>query len=265
MISVPAPVTERTSRAHSRMVHSSGFADVDGEMLFGARETDDAVDEIGDVAEAAGLGAVAVDGEGLAFEGLDEEVGDDAAVVGLETGAIGVEDADKVGVDAVVAVIGHDGSLGETLGFIVDGAQADGIDVAPVGFDLWVDFGVAVALGCRGVEVAGVVFAGEVEGVESAGGTDEESLGAEAGVVCGAGGRGEVEDEVYFAGVEWAGDVVLEEAEAALAFEMPEIGEFACAEVVDPDDRVPCSEQCVTKMGAEKSSGSCDENVSRDH
>ncbi len=160
------------------------------------REAQDAVDEIGDVAEAARLGAVAVDGERLAAQGLHHEVGDDAAVVGLEPRAVGVEDADQVGIDAVVAVIGHDGGLGEALGLVVDGARADGIDVAPVGLDLGMDLGIAVALRGGGVEIAGAVFAGEVEGVDGAGGADEQGLDAEAGVVDGAGRRGEVEDEV---------------------------------------------------------------------
>ena len=73
---------------------------------------------------------------GFAAERLLHEVGDDAAVVGLQARAVGVEDADDVGVDVVVAVVGHGGGFGEALGFVVDGAWADGVDVAPVGFDL---------------------------------------------------------------------------------------------------------------------------------
>ena len=242
-----------------------GIADVDGEMLLGARQAQDAIDEIGDIAEAARLGAVAVDGQGLALQGLHHEVRDDAAVVGLEPGAVGVEDADEVGVDAVVAVIGHDGGLGETLGFIVDGAGADGVDVAPVGLDLGMHLGVAVALGGGGVEIACAIFAGEVEGVDGAGGADEEGLGPKTGVVDGAGRGGEVEDEIDFARVEGLGDVLFEEAEAAFALEMAEIGDVACAEVIDTDDRVSCSKQRVTKMGAEKAGRSCDKNRSRHH
>jgi hypothetical protein len=82
-----------------------------------------------------------------------------------------------VGVDAVVAVPGGDGGLGEALGLVVDGARADGIDAAPVGFDLGMDLGIAVALGGGGVQVAGVVLAREVEGVDGAGGADEQGLG----------------------------------------------------------------------------------------
>ncbi len=62
-------------------------------------------------------------------------------------------------------------------------------------------------------------------------------------------------------GIEGLADVLLEEAEAALAREMAEVGEVAGAEVVDADDRVPCGEQRVTEVGAEKAGGSGDKNV----
>jgi hypothetical protein len=160
----------------------------------------------------------------------------------LEPGTISVEDTDEVGVYAVVAVVCGDGSLREALGFIVDGARADGIDAAPIGFDLGVDLGVAVALGGGRVEEASVVFAGEVQGVDGACRTDEESFGAEASVVGGAGGRGEVEDIIDLARIKWLRDVVFEKAEAALVFEVAEIGEVPGAEVIDTDNCVSCSE-----------------------
>ena len=94
-----------------------------------------------------------------------------------------------MGVDAVVAVPGGDGGLGEALGLVVDGTRADGVDAAPVAFDLGMDLGVAVALGGGGVQEAGVVFAREVQGVDGSGGADEEGLGAEAGVVHGLAGE----------------------------------------------------------------------------
>jgi len=149
-------------------------------VFVGVGEAKDAVDEVGDVAETACLEAVAVDGEGLAAECLEHEVGDDAAVVGLEARAVGIEDADEAGVDGVVAMPSGDGGLGEALGLVVDRARADGVDAAPVGFDLGMDLGVAVALGGRGMEEAGVVLAGEVEDIDGSGGAGEEGLGAEA-------------------------------------------------------------------------------------
>ena len=71
--------------------------------------------------------------------------------------------------DAVVAVIGHHRGLGEALGFVVDGSRPDGIDIAPVGLDLGMHFGVAIALGGGSMEVAGVVFSCEIERVDGSG------------------------------------------------------------------------------------------------
>ena len=79
------------------------------------------------------------------------------------------------------------------------------------------------------MEVACAVFAGQIQGVDGACGAYEEGFGTETGVVGGAGWRGEVEDEIDFAGVERFGDVLFEEAEAAFVFEMSEVGEFAGA------------------------------------
>jgi hypothetical protein len=163
-------------------------------------EAEDAVDEVGDVAEGAGLGAVAEDGDGLALEGLAAEGGDDAAVLGAHARAVGVEDADDAGFDAVVAVVGHDDGFGEALGFVVDAAGADGVDVAPVGFDLRMDEGVAVDLGGGGEQEARALGLGQAEGVVGAQRADLEGLDRQFEVVDGAGGRGEVEDVVQGAG-----------------------------------------------------------------
>ena len=199
---------------------------------------------------------------GLAAERLEHEVGDDAAVVGLQARPVGVEDADHVRFDGVVAVPCGDGGLGETLGLVVDRARADGVDAAPVGFDLGMELGIAVALGGGGMQEAGVIFAREVEAVDGADGADEEGLRAEAGVVHGRGGRGEVEDEVDGAGVEGEGDVVVEEGEARLAGEVGEVGEAAGGEVVYAEDGVGggLGEEGVGEVRAEEACGSGDED-----
>jgi len=67
------------------MVNSTG-CDVDRQVFGGAREAQDAFDEVVDIAEAAGLISFAVDGELLAAQGLHHEVGDDAAVAGVQAG-----------------------------------------------------------------------------------------------------------------------------------------------------------------------------------
>ena len=71
-------------------------------------------------------------------------------------GAVGVEDADDLGVDFVLAVVGHGHGFGEALGLVINAARADGVDVAPVGLRLGMDERVAVALGGGGEEEGGL-------------------------------------------------------------------------------------------------------------
>ncbi len=96
------------------------------------------------MAERARLLAVAVEGDGVAGERLDNEVADHAAVVHQHARAVGVEDADYPDIDAVLAVVVEAEGLGDALALVVAGAV--GVDVDPVGLDLRVDLGVAVDL-----------------------------------------------------------------------------------------------------------------------
>ena len=100
-------------------------SDVHGKMLARTREKKNARDQIGHIAEASGLGAIAIDGEIFLEQRLDHQVGDDAPIGRLQARAVGVEDAHHVGVDAVVAVVGHDEGFGESLGLIVDRTRPD--------------------------------------------------------------------------------------------------------------------------------------------
>ena len=70
-----------------------GVADVDRADERGVEEGHQAPDLVFDEAQAPRLAAVAVDGQGLAPERLDDEVRDDAAVARREPGAVRVEDA----------------------------------------------------------------------------------------------------------------------------------------------------------------------------
>src|SRR5436309_2159570 len=67
--------------------------------------------------------------------------------------AISVEDATDVCVHAVVAMIGHRHGLGESLGFIIDSADADGIDMTPVVLALGMLFRIAVNFTRAGQEI----------------------------------------------------------------------------------------------------------------
>lgn len=59
--------------------HLGGVADVGGLAFGGHEQAVDAFDQVADVAEGTGLGAVAEDGQRLVAEGLGDERRDDAA------------------------------------------------------------------------------------------------------------------------------------------------------------------------------------------
>ena len=111
-----AAFTMRSAR--SRMETSSWRPDVE-HLADGAgvvEEADEAAHHVGHVAEAPGLGAVAVDGEGLARHRLAHQAGDDHPVGRALAGADGVEQADDRGGQAPLPVVGEGQDLVDRLG-----------------------------------------------------------------------------------------------------------------------------------------------------
>src|SRR5690242_4624564 len=101
------------------------IANVHGKMLVGFGKAENAFDFVADVAKAAGLAAIAVDGEVITAKRLFHEIRDYTAVVQLHTRTIGVKNAHDSGVDRVIALKGHGQGLGEALGFVVDRTRTD--------------------------------------------------------------------------------------------------------------------------------------------
>ena len=129
--------------------HLARVADVHRIVHVRQHQPDDAVDEIGDVGEAARLRAVAEHGDVLVAERLRHERRDGAAVVQAHPRTVGVEDPHDLRVQPVVAVVGHRHRFGEALGLVVDAARADRVHVAPVGLLLRMLERIAVHLGGR--------------------------------------------------------------------------------------------------------------------
>lgn len=121
-----------------------GIADVNGADLGGIHEADGHLNEIVDVTEGASLRAVAVDGEGVVVERLNDEIGDDAPIVGMHPRAVGIENAGDLDGDVIFAVVVEEKSLSAPLPFVVTGAITDGVDIAPIIFLLRMDVGIAV-------------------------------------------------------------------------------------------------------------------------
>ena len=227
-------------------------------MHVGLGQGDDAADQVVDVTEAAGLRAVAEDGQRPVLERLAQEGRDRAPVVGAHARAVGVEDAHDRGVDALLAVVGHRHRLGVALGLVVDAARADRVDVAPVVLGLRVDLGVAVDLAGRGDQEAGALELGDAEHVVGAVRADLERVQRQPQVVDRAGRRGEVVDEVDVLGdVDVLDDVDVAEVEGRVA-DVLDVLQRAGLEVVDADHPVPLAEQVLAEVGAEEAGAAGD-------
>src|SRR5206468_1921657 len=96
------------------------------------------------------------------------------------------------------AAVGSGQRLGVALGLVVDGAGADGVDVAPVRLRLGVDERVAVHLAGRGEEVSRPFGSGQVEGASGSRRSHLQRFDGASEIVGRTGRTGEVEN-----GGEW--------------------------------------------------------------
>lgn len=211
----------------------AGVAEVDGAGDGGiaVHEADEAFDEVVAVAEGAGLLAVAIDGDRFALEGLHDEVGNNASVLGVHAGAVCIEDADDFDLELVLAVVVEEERFGAAFAFVVAGADADGVDVAPVGFGLGVNGGVAIDFGGGGLKYFGFDAFGEAENIDGTVDAGFRGLDGIELVVDGGGGAGQVVNFVDF-DEEGDGDVVAHEFEVGVVHEVGDVGFATGKEVI---------------------------------
>ena len=122
------PIGQFAHRNFVRIAH----IDRAGDAVAGRHQADEPIDQVVDVAERAGLAAVAVQRDVLAAQRLDDEVRHHAAIVRMHPRPVGVEDARHLDARLVLAEIVEEQRLGAALALIVAGARAQRIDVAAV-------------------------------------------------------------------------------------------------------------------------------------
>jgi hypothetical protein len=91
------------------------------------------------------------------IQSLANEVGNDPAVIEAHAGAIGIKNASDVGIETMIAMIGHGNGFGEAFGFVVNGARTGRVNMPPIGLLLRMFLGVAVYFGSRGQQEAGIM------------------------------------------------------------------------------------------------------------
>jgi len=82
----------------------------------------------------SGLIAIAIEGDGFVLQCLDNEIRPPLSVVRVHARPIGIEDARDLDAQLVLAVVIEKQGFCAALAFVVTGARADGIDVAPITF-----------------------------------------------------------------------------------------------------------------------------------
>src|SRR5919108_5244792 len=115
-------------------------------MLSALGEEVEAADEVVHVAEAAGLRAVAKDGDRPVRDGLPHESRNCTAVVRPHAWPIRIEDPGNTGVHALLPVVRHCHRLGVALGLVVHAARPNWVDVTPVRLRLGVYLRITVHL-----------------------------------------------------------------------------------------------------------------------
>src|SRR4029077_18474020 len=151
--------------------HLDRIAEIDrtGEIIRRVvHQTQPAIDQVVDVAEGAGLHAVAVDRDVFALERLNDEVRHPAAAVGGHARPVGVEDTRHLDAQFVLAVVVEEQRFGAALALVVAGARPQRIDVAAIALDLRMHGGIAVDLAGRGLEDLGARTLGQAEHIDGA-------------------------------------------------------------------------------------------------
>ena len=225
---------------------------------------DEAAHEVGDEAQAARLGPVAVDGEGLATQGLDDEVGDHSPIARGETWPVGIENTHHAHGELVVTVVGVRNRFAEALGFVVDRARTRGIDVAPVVLGLRVNERIAVHLRGRGHHERGPRIKRHIERAASALAAHGQSGEGASEVGRRRRGRGEVVHDVELAvHVDVLRDVTEQKLHSPGGDGGLEVAAGAGGEIVDHDDVMRRGREGVDEVRTDETRATRDEHSHR--
>src|SRR6266404_4958842 len=241
--------------------HLVRVADVHRRRMVAAQETENAFDEVGHIAEAARLAAVAEHCQVLAAQRLRDEVRHDTPILLAHAWPKSIKNTNDPRLHAVRPLIRHRDRLGEALRLVVHAARADRVDVPPVVFLLRMDERIAVDLGRRRPEKPRALLLREAERLVRAERADLERLDRVLEIVDRARGRREMQDRVERArDVDEVRDVLLDEREALVAEKRRDVVRRPRQEVVDADDVVTLREQAFAEVGADETGAAGDED-----
>jgi uncharacterized protein (DUF736 family) len=160
----------------------------------------------------------------------------------------------------MLAMIIEKQSFGAALAFIIARTRADRVDVAPIGFRLRMDEGVAINFRRRCLHDPDFQAFGEAKHVDGAEHAGLRRLDGIELIMDRRGGTGEIINFVDF-NEKRKGDVVTQKLEALMIDESVDVAPSARKKIIDAEDFVTFVEETQAKMRAEKSSAASDQNT----
>lgn len=237
-----------------------GVTDVErsGDLFRRIHEAVQSVDQIGHVAEGSRLQALAEDGDVFSKQGLADEVRHYAAIVGAHIGAIGIENSRDLDAQSMLTAIVEKQSFGTPLALVVAGSAADRIDIAPIVLGLRMDGGIAIDLGCGGLQDADLEALSEAEHVDRAGDARLRRLNGVELIMDRRGRTSEVINLVNF-DKQREGYVVAEKLETPVVEEILDVAAGSGGEIIGAKNLVALVKQKAAKMGSEKARAAGDQ------
>ena len=120
--------------------------EIHGVIVFTHEESVYSFNEIVDVANAACLTSIAEHRNILTAKCLGDERWDGSTIINPHPWAVRIENAGNTGIDPMISAVCHRHRLSEAFRLVVHAANANGVNVPPVMFRLWVEKRIAVDL-----------------------------------------------------------------------------------------------------------------------
>ena len=230
-----------------------GITKIDRPGSVAIHQAEQTVDQIIDIAEGTALAAVAIKGDRLTAQGLDDEIAHHAPIVRKHARTVGVEDARNTDLTAMQTLVVKTEGFRDALSLVITGANSSRIDAATVILMLRMNLRVAIHLTCGGEQQAGLHATGEAEHVVSAEKTSFGGFDWIVLVVNGGCRTGEMPNPVNLK-LDRFGDVMQNELKTGMIKPLADVGLSASRSIIETDHIFTLANQTVDQMGTEKTS-----------
>ncbi len=125
-------------------------------VIRSIHHSNETIDHVLHITERSGLCPIPKDGNRLIPQGLHDEIANHPPIVGVHSGAVGVEDAYNPDVHIILSVIVEKQGFCTPFPFIITGPKPYGIHISPIRLILWMDCRVSVNFARGGLQNLGL-------------------------------------------------------------------------------------------------------------